>query len=326
MCKLLSVIAALLLATAQAASQGADPSTGYPSRPIRLIVPFPPGGSTDILARTLAEKLAGSLAQPVVIDNRPGAGGSIGAEAAARAAPDGHTLMMGHLGTLAVNPAIYKNLPYDPVKSFAPVSLMAIVPSVLVVNPRLPVASAADLIAYARAHPGKLAYGSAGNGSTSHLTTEYFKLATGTDILHVPYKGIGPMLTDLVSGQLSMGLNGAPAVMPHVNAGRLRALAVSSLKRLHALPQVPTLDEAGVKGFEASGWYGIVAPAGTPRAVVTKLNAEIGRAMQTADLRARLDSEGALPAPGTPEEFAAFIQAEIARWEAVLKRAGVAAQ
>jgi tripartite-type tricarboxylate transporter receptor subunit TctC len=326
MCKLLSVIAALLLATAQAASQGADPSTGYPSRPIRLIVPFPPGGSTDILARTLAEKLAGSLAQPVVIDNRPGAGGSIGAEAAARAAPDGHTLMMGHLGTLAVNPAIYKNLPYDPVKSVAPVSLMAIVPSVLVVNPSLPVASAAELIAYARAHPGKLAYGSAGNGSTSHLTTEYFKLATGTDILHVPYKGIGPMLTDLVSGQLSMGLNGAPAVMPHVNAGRLRALAVSSLKRLHALPQVPTLDEAGVKGFEASGWYGIVAPAGTPRAVVTKLNAEIGRAMQTADLRARLDSEGALPAPGTPEEFAAFIQAEIARWEAVLKRAGVAAQ
>jgi tripartite-type tricarboxylate transporter receptor subunit TctC len=190
----------------------------------------------------------------------------------------------------------------------------------------VPAASAAELIAYAKAHPGKLAYGSAGNGSTSHLTTEYFKLVTGIDVLHVPYKGVGPMLTDLVSGQLSMGLNGAPAVMPHLVAGRLRALAVSSMTRLQALPEVPTLDEAGVKGFDASGWYGIVAPAGTPPAIVARLNAEIHRSLQTADLRARLDKEGALPAPGTPEEFAAFIQAEIARWEAVLKRAGVAAQ
>ena len=262
----------------------------------------------------------------MVIDNRPGAGGSIGAEAVARAAPDGYTLMMGHLGTLAVNPAIYKNLPYDPVRSFAPVSLMAIVPSVLVVNPSLPVTSAAELIAYAKAHPGKLAYGSAGSGSTSHLTTEYFKLVTGTDILHVPYKGVGPMLTDLVSGQLSIGLNGAPAVMAHVNAGRLRPLAVTSVRRLEALPQVPTLDEAGVHGFDASGWYGVVAPAGTPQPIVARLNAEIGRTMQTPELRSRLDNEGALPAPGTPEAFAAFIRAEIARWDAVLKRAGVQQQ
>jgi tripartite-type tricarboxylate transporter receptor subunit TctC len=328
MLKFAAAIAALIF-SAQAASQDAGAvrgPPGYPSRPIRLIVPFPPGGSTDILARALSDKLSQGLGQPVVIDNRPGAAGSIGAEAAARAAPDGHTLMMGHLGTLAVNPAIYKNLPYDPVKSFAPVSLMAIVPSVLVVNPSLPVTSAAELIAYARAHPGKLAYGSAGNGSTSHLTTEYFKLVTGTDILHVPYKGVGPMLTDLVSGQLSMGLNGAPSVMQHVNAGRLRALAVTSLKRLEALPQVPTLDEAGVRGFDASGWYGLVVPAGTPQAIVARLNAEVGRAMQTAELRARLDSEGALAAPGTPEEFAALIRAEIARWDTVLKRAGVQAQ
>lgn len=328
MLKLIAATAALLFA-AQAAGQDSSTlqgASGYPSRPIRLIVPFPPGGSTDILARALGDKLAQGLGQPVVIDNRPGAAGSIGAEAAARAAPDGHTLMMGHLGTLAVNPAIYKSLPYDPVKSFAPVSLMAIVPSVLVVNPSLPVTSAAELIAYARAHPGKLAYGSAGNGSTSHLTTEYFKLVTGTDILHVPYKGVGPMLTDLVSGQLSVGLNGAPSVMMHINSRRLRALAVTSLKRLDALPQVPTLDEAGVRGFDASGWYGVVAPAGTPQAIVTRLNAEVGRAMQTPELRARLDSEGALPAAGTPEEFAALIRAEIARWETVLKRAGVQAQ
>src|SRR5882672_5928340 len=317
------LLSAMLVLLAPAHASGAE---GYPSRPIRLIVPFPPGGSTDILARVLGEKLAQGLAQPVVIDNRPGAGGSIGAEAVARAAPDGYTLMMGHLGTLAVNPAIYKNLPYDPVKSFAPVSLMAIVPSVLVVNPSLPVASAAELIAYARAHPGKLAYGSAGNGSTSHLTTEYFKLATGTDILHVPYKGVGPMLTDMISGQLSMGINGAPAVMPHVSSGRLRALAVTGLTRLPSLPQIPTLDESGVKGFDASGWYGILVPAGTPGAIVAKLNAEIRRIMQTPDLRARLDNEGAIPAAGSSEEFAAFIVTEIARWGAVLKRAGIEAQ
>src|SRR5882672_2427905 len=191
---------ALLLVAALA---GAAHAQVYPSRPLRLIVPFPPGGSTDILARALAQKLSEGLAQAVVIDNRPGAGGSIGSEAAAKSAPDGYTLLMGQLGPLAVSPAIYRNLPYDPVKSFTPVSLMAIVPSVLVVNPQVPAASAAELIAYARANPGKLTYGSAGSGSTSHLTTEYFKLATGTDILHVPYKGVGPMLTDLISGQLS---------------------------------------------------------------------------------------------------------------------------
>jgi tripartite-type tricarboxylate transporter receptor subunit TctC len=233
---------------------------------------------------------------------------------------------MGHLGTLAVNPSIYRKLPYDPQKSFSPVCLMAIVPSVLVVNPSLPVSSAAELIAYAKAHPGKLAYGSAGSGSASHLTTEYFKLATGTDILHVPYKGVGPMLTDLVSGQLSMGLNGAPAVMPHVNSGRLKALAVSSLTRLPSLPNIPTLDESGVKGFEANGWYGIVAPAGAAREIVAKLNAEIRRALDTSELRTRLDAEGAIPAAGTPGAFAAFISSEIARWGEVLKKAGIEPQ
>src|SRR5207244_2883607 len=316
-------LAALLLAVLISSFAHAQ---GYPSRPARLIVPFPPGGSTDILSRALGQKLAERLGQPVLIDNGPGAGGSIGSEAAAKAAPDGHTLLMGQLGPLAVSPAIYKNLPYDPVKSFAPVSLMAIVPSVLVVNPQVPAASAAELIAYARANPGKLTYGSAGSGSTSHLTTEYFKLATGTDILHVPYKGVGPMLTDLISGQLSMGINGAPAVMSHVNSGRLRALAVTGLTRLPSLPQIPTLDESGVKGFDASGWYGILAPAGTPREIVAKLNAEIRRIMQTPDLRARLDNEGAIPAAGSSEEFAAFIVTEIARWGAVLKRAGIEAQ
>jgi tripartite-type tricarboxylate transporter receptor subunit TctC len=323
-------LAALLFAALVTAAHAQTASTGsaqqYPSRPIRLIVPFPPGGSTDILSRALAQKLSEGLSQPVVIDNRPGAGGSIGSEAAAKAAPDGYTLVMGQLGPLAVSPAIYKNLPYDPVKSFAPVSLMAMVPSVLVVNPQVAAASASELIAYARANPGKLTYGSAGSGSTSHLTTEYFKLATGTDVLHVPYKGVGPMLTDLISGQLSMGINGAPAVMPHVNSGRLRALAVTGLTRLPSLPQIPTLDESGVKGFDASGWYGILAPAGTAREIVMKLNAEIRRIMQTPELRARLDNEGAIPSAGSPEEFGAFIVSEIARWGAVLKRAGIEPQ
>ena len=314
----MTLLVALVAVTAQAQT--------YPSRPLRLVVPFPPGGSTDILARARSQKLGEGLAQPVVIDNRGGAGGTIGSEAAAKAAPDGYTIMMGHLGTLAVNVAIYKKLPYDPVKSFAPVALMAMVPSVLVVNPSLPVTSAAELIAYAKANPGKLAYGSAGNGSTSHLTTEYFKLATGTDILHVPYKGVGPMLTDLLSGQLSMGLSGAPAVMPHVNSGRLRALAVSSLTRLPSLPKIPTLDESGVNGFEANGWYGIVAPAGTAREIVLRLNAEIRRAIDTPELKARLDAEGAIPAAGTPEEFAAFVTSEIARWGAVVKKAGMETQ
>ena len=313
----------------EATAQIATGSQAYPSRPLRLIVPFPPGGSTDILGRALGQKLAEGLSQPVVIDNRPGAGGSIGSEAAAKAAPDGYTLMMGQLGPLAVSPGIYKNLPYDPVKSFAPVSLMAIVPSVLVVNTSQPFSSAAELIAYAKKNPGKLTYGSAGTGSTSHLTTEYFKLATGTDILHVPYKGVGPMLTDLIGGQLSMGINGAPAVMPHVTSGRLRALAVTSLTRVPSLPSIPTLDEAGgsaLKGFEANGWYGIVAPAGTSREIVARLNAEIRRAIDTPELRARLDAEGAIPAADSPEAFAAFIASEIARWGAVLKRAGIEAQ
>jgi tripartite-type tricarboxylate transporter receptor subunit TctC len=316
-----SGLALLLFAAASCAN-----AQSWPARPVKLIVPFPPGGSTDILARALGHGLSAELAQAVIIDNRPGAGGSIGAEVAAKAAPDGYTIMMGHLGTLAVNVGIYKNLPYDPVKSFAPVCLMAIVPSVLVVSPSLPVHSVSDLIAYAKKHPGALAYGSAGNGSTSHLTTEYFKLAAGIDVLHVPYKGVGPMLTDLVSGQLSMGLNGAPAVMPYVTAGRLRALAVSSLRRLPSLPDVPTIDESGLTGFEANGWYGIVAPAGTSPQILRTLNSEIRRAMGSPELRSRLDAEGAIPAGGMPEEFGAFIASEIVRWGAVLKRAGIEPQ
>jgi len=288
-------------------------------------VPFPPGGSTDILSRALAQKLSEGLAQPVLIDNRPGAGGSIGSEAAAKAAPDGYTLVMGQLGPLAVSPAIYKNLPYDPVKSFAPVSLMAMVPSVLVVNPQVPAASAGELIAYVRANPGKLTYGSAGSGSTSHLTTEYFKLATGTDILHVPYKGVGPMLTDLISGQLSMGINGAPAVMPHVNSGRLRALAVAGAKRTELMAEVPTMKEAGVEGVEVPLWFGLLAPAATPREIVHALAAAVAKAANSPDTQRRLLEQGAEPVGNTPEEFDKQLREQLARWAEVVKTSGARA-
>jgi tripartite-type tricarboxylate transporter receptor subunit TctC len=243
----------------------------------------------------------------------------------AAAAPDGYTLLAVSPSHV-INPALHAKKTYDPLKDFETITVMANTHQVIVAHPSTPASNLKELIDYAKKNPGKLTYGSAGLGSTSHLTTEYFKLATGTDILHVPYKGVGPMLTDLVSGQIMMGLNGAPAVMPHVNAGRLRALAVSGIRRIEALPQLPTLDESGVKGFDASGWYGVVAPAGTPRAAIERLNAEIRRIVGTPELRARFDAEGASAAPGTPEEFGAFIASEIERWGAVLKKAGIEPQ
>lgn len=297
----------------------------YPSRPVRLVVPFPPGGSTDILGRALAQKLSEAWGQQFVVENRPGAGGSIGADQAAKAAPDGYTLLMAHIGTLAVNPALYPKLPYDPVRDFAPVSLMAIVPNVLVVNPSVPAKNVTELIAYARANPGKLNYSSGGNGSAAHLAMEYFKLQTQTDIVHVPYKGTAPAVTDLIAGQVSLTMTGAPVVMPQVMAGKLRALGVSSPARLEAFPQVPTIAESGVPGFDATQWYGVVAPAGTPREIVAKLNAEINKVMQTKEMKERLLAEGAIAAPDTSDAFATFIQSELKRWGAVVKATGMQA-
>jgi len=295
----------------------------YPGQPVKLVVPFPPGGSTDIIARAMAQKLTQLWGQQVIVDNRPGAGGVIGADAVAKSPADGYTLLMGHVGTLAVNTSLYPKLPYDPLKSFAPVSMVAVVPNVLVVHPSVPVKSVSELIAYAKAHPGKLNYGSAGNGSAANLAMEYFKLQTKTDIVHVPYKGTAPSITDLVGGQITLTMTGAPTVMPHVQSGRLRALAVSSLERVDALPKTPTLAEAGVPGFEATQWYGIAAPAGTPPAVVAKLNADTRKIMQTEDMRQRLSTEGAIVSTGTPEQFTAFIKAEIAHWAVVVKSAGM---
>jgi len=290
----------------------------WPAKPIRLVVPFTPGGSTDILARAIGQKLTEAWGQPVLIDNVPGAGGSIGADKVAKAAPDGYTLLMGHIGTLAVNPSLYPHLPYDPVRSFAPVAWVARVPNVLVVHPSVPARNVKELVALARARPGSLNYGSGGNGSAANLATEYFKLETGTSLLHIPYRGTAPAVTDLVGGQIQLLFTGAPAVIGQVRSGQLRALAVSSPQRLEALPDLPTVAESGYPGFEADQWYGVVAPAGTPREVVLKLNAQINLALGSPELKSRLASEGAIATPNPPEAFGALIAREIGRWRPVV--------
>lgn len=294
----------------------------YPAKPIRLVVPFTPGGSTDILARLVGQKLGEAFGQQVIIDNRPGAGGNIGVELVAKSLPDGYTLVMGHIGTFGVNPSLYPKLPYDPIKDFQPITLFAKVPNLLAVNPSLPVKSVKDLIALARAKPGALNYGSGGNGSAAHLATEYFKLLSKTDIQHIPYKGTAPAITDLISGQVSMAITGVPPLLPHVKSGRVRAIAVATSKRLPLLPELPTIAETGLPGYEATQWYGVLAPAATPKDIVTRLNAEIVKALQRPEVKERLASEAAEPVGNTPEQFQAFIKAEIARWAPVVKASG----
>ncbi len=307
----------LALAAFAAGSATAQPAV-YPTKPIRLVVPFTPGGSTDILARAIGQELAKAWGQSVIVDNVPGAGGAIGADKVAKAAPDGYTLLMGHIGTLAVNPSLYPKLPYNPVKDFSPVAWVARVPNVLVVHPAVPAKNVQELVALAKAKPGQLNYGSGGNGSAANLATEYFKLQTGVAIVHIPYKGTAPAVTDLIGGQIQVLFTGAPAVIGHIKSGQLRALAVSSPKRLDALPELPTVAESGYKDFEADQWYGVVAPAGTPREVVNKLNAQINLALNTPELKARLASEGAVATPGMPEAYGALIVREIARWKPVI--------
>ncbi len=294
-------------------------AVAYPSKPIRMIVPFTPGGTTDILARAIGIELTKAWNQSVVIENVAGAGGSIGAERAAKAAPDGYTLMMGHIGTLAVNPSLYPKLPYDPIKDFAPVAWVARVPNVLVVHPSVPVKNLKDLVTYLKANPGKLNYGSGGNGSAANLATEYFKMQTGTSIVHIPYRGTAPAVNDLLAGQIQFMFTGAPALLAHIKSGALRALAVSSGKRMDALPDLPTVNETlGIKGFEADQWYGVVAPAGTPRDVVMKLNSQINASLNSEAMKTRLSSEGAIATPTTPEAYGQLISSEIARWKPVM--------
>ena len=315
--------AALLCAGLCAALAPAARAQGYPTRAVTLVVPFPPGGSTDILARILGQQLSEAFGQPVVIDNRPGAGGSIAGELVARARPDGHTLMMGHIGTLAVNPGLYAKLPYDPVRSFEPVTTVAKVANMLVVHPGVPAASVAELIAHAKGHPGRLNYGSGGNGSAAHIAMAAFADAAGLDLVHVPYRGTAPSVADLLAGNVQITMTGAPAVLEIVRSGKLRALGVSTPERLAAAPDIPTIAEAGLPGFEASQWYGIVAPAHTAAAVVATLNAAIRRAMTAPKIVATLDRDGATAWVGTPEEFRSHIVAEIARWGELIRRANI---
>ncbi len=300
-----------------------DAAQAYPNKLIRLVVPFTPGGSTDILGRTLGQQLTQAWGQSVVIDNVPGAGGSIGADKVAKAPADGYTLLMGHIGTLAVTPSLYTRLPYDPIKSFAAVAWVARVPNVLVIHPSVPARNLQELVAYAKANPDKINYGSGGNGSAAHIATEYLKLQTGTKMQHVPYKGTAPAVNDLVAGQIQLMFTGVPAVIAQVKAGQLRAIAVSSPQRVKAVPDLPTVAELGYKGFEADQWYGVVAPAGTPQAVITKLNKQINQMLVAPEIASRLASEGAEPTPNPPEVFAKLIETEIVRWREVIQKGGV---
>ena len=310
----------IVAAFASTAASAQAPAPGYPARPVLLLVPFAAGGSSELLSRLVGQKLSERTGQQVLVENRPGGAGNIAMEAAARAAPDGYTLILGHIGTLAVNPAMFAKLPYDPVADFAPVSLLAHVPNVVAVHPSVPAKTFREFIALAKAKPGSLNYGSAGNGSAGHLAFEYLKQAAGLDLVHVPYKGTGPMTTDLLAGQTQATFTGAPPLIPHIRQGKLRALAVGSPKRVAGLPDVPTIAESGYPGFETSQWYGILAPAKTPPAIVLRLSAEIAAAMRSKDVMDRLGADGTQPVGSTPEEFALHVRREMARWGEVVRK------
>ena len=322
----------LLAAASAAASAAALPASlwaqsGWPPKPVRIVVPFAAGGTTDILARALAPELARVFGQSFIIENKPGAGGNVGADLVAKSPADGTTLLMGTVGTHAINAALYPKMPYDPVRDFAPITLVAGVPNVLVLNPAkaaaLKINSVADLITYARANPGKLNMASSGNGTSIHLSGELFKAMTGTFMVHFPYRGSGPALLDLIGGTMDLMFDNLPSALPQIKAGKLKALAVTSAQRSAAVPELPTIAEAGpVKGFDASSWFGLLAPAGTPAEIVNRLQLESAKALEGAALKERLLAQGAIPGGTTPAEFAAYIAAETKKWAQVVKVSG----
>jgi len=314
---LLTSLLALALPAAQALAQ-----KSYPTKAIRMIVPFAPGGSNDIMGRLVAAKWTESMGQQVVVDNRPGASGIVGTDLAAKAAPDGYTVLVMSL-TFTVNPSIRSKLPYDTEKDLVPVTLIASAPLILVVHPSLPVKSVKEFIAYAKANPGKLNFGSGGPGSTPHLAGEMLKTMAGLEMTHVPYKGGGPALADLLGGQIQLMLENIPSTLPFVKSGKLRVLAVTSKKRSPAVPDVPTLDEAALKGYELTGWNGLFVPRGTPRAIVNQLHAETVKALAAADVKERLAAMSAEPGGESAETFAVFIKAEIRKWAKIAKEAGL---
>ena len=295
----------------------------YPSKPVRVIVGFPPGGGTDVVARVIAQKLTEWWGQAVTVENRAGATGTIGADAVAKAAPDGYTLLMGHVNSHGIAPNLFPKMPYDALKDFAAVAYVGYVPNVLAVHPTVPAKSVKELVALAKSQPGKLNFASSGNGSTQHLAGELFKQLTGTSIVHVPYKGSGDAIKDLLAGVVSMNFDTMPPVLPHIQAGKLRGLAISTPRRLPQLPDVPTFAEEGIANFDVANWYGVMAPAATPRELVTRLNGDINKAMQVPEVRARLEGVGTQMREQSAAEFDAYMKAEVAKYAKLVKDAGV---
>ena len=312
---IVSVVLAAMpsLATAQA----------YPAKPIRWISPWPAGGANDIFSRAIGQKIGESLGQQVLVDNRPGAAGTIGSDIAAKAPADGYTLVMGSSPTHAIAPALYPALPYDPLRDFSAVTLVGSVPNVLVLHPSVPAKTVKEFIAVAKARPGKLNFASTGNGTSQHLSAELFKFMAGLDMVHIPYKGTAPALTELVAGQVDLAFENMPALIPHIQAGRLRALAVTTTKRSAVMPELPTIAEAALPGYDASVWFGVFAPAGTPRPVIDRLHGEILKALQTQDLKSRMVAMGTDVSGMGPDDFSAYVRKEIPKWANLVKAAGV---
>jgi len=318
----ISRVALLLIASLAA---GASLAQDYPSKPVRMVVPFSPGGSTDALARIVGQKLTERSGQPVIIENRAGAGGNIGAEQVARSAPDGYTLLLGGVPH-AISASLYSRLPYDLARDLAAIAEIASFPSAIVLHPSLPANSASELIALARARPGRLSFGSAGNGSPNHLSLELFQTMAGVRMVHVPYKGSGQLVGDLLAGQVQLASMGLPVAVPHVQSGKLRAIAVTGAARSSLLPEVPTLSEAALPGFEVTSWYGVFGPAGLPADIVVKLNSEIGSAVTAPEVKERLAALGAEPSVKAPDQFGRYVRQEIARWAKVVKDSGAKAE
>ncbi|MBN9461676.1 MAG: tripartite tricarboxylate transporter substrate binding protein [Burkholderiales bacterium] len=316
----------LTAVAAIACASFAHAQAAYPARPVRIVVPFPPGGATDIVAREIAERLTKAMGQPFVVENRAGASGNIGVELVARSAPDGYTLVVGAPQTLTINPQLFRNLPFDPQRDLAPIVVIASVPNVLLVTNRLPVKTPQELIALARAQPGKLNYGSSSIGGTPHLSAELFKSMTNSYIVHIPYRGSSPALQDLIGGQIEMMFDNLPAALPHIRSGKVRALAVTTLERTASAPELPTLDESGVKGFDSQGWFALLAPAGTPQPVLERINAEVNRILATQEFRERLQRVGADPVGGSIADFRQRLRNETERWGKVIRFANITAE
>lgn len=307
-----------------ALGSGSAMAQAYPNKPVRWIVPFPPAGAMDVIARTLAERMSASMGQQFVVENRPGAGGNIGSEVVARSAPDGYTIMIASIG-LAVNPSLYSKMAFDPQKDLEPIALLAVVPNMLVAHPSLGAKSVKEVIDLARAQPGKLTYASAGNGTSIHLAGELFALMAGVDMVHIPYKGSGPAVTDLIGGQVNIMFDSITSASPHVKSGKLRAYAITTAKRSQTLPNLPTIAESGLPGYDLSPWFATFAPAGTPRAIVDKLNAEMLRAINLPEVRQRMDAIGAEVIGGTPDQLRAHLRGETERWSRVIRERGIKA-